>query len=142
MLESLFFQKEIPHMCFPLNVTKSLKISTFIEHLCWPLQNSLWSEKHQHIYTYEIRKSLTEALVLSELDYCNIVYVQITMYLIRRLQGIRNTTAGYEFDRYYATICDVINFYWVLIKQHIELNTIKLIYQSSLHSELYSQSTC
>ena len=142
MLESLFFKKRFQHMCFPLNVTKSLKISPFIEHLCWLLQNPLWSEKLQHIYTYEIRKSLTEALVLSELDYCNVVYVQMSMYLIRRLQEIRNATAGYVFGRYYATICDVINFYWVLIKQHIELNTIKLIYQSSLHSELYSQSTC
>ena len=46
------------------------------------------------------RKSLAEALVLPKLNYCNVVYAQMPMYMINRLQRIQNATTGYAFGRY------------------------------------------
>lgn len=83
----------------------------------------------------KVRKSLAEALVLSKLNYYNVVYAQMPMYLINRLQRIQNTTAGYVFGPY-ATMHDVIILLWLPIKEDIEFSTTKLVNQS-LHSELW-----
>ena len=87
----------------------------------------------------KVWKSLAEALVLSKLNYYHVVYPQMPMYLIKRLQRIQNTTARYAFSRY-ATIYNVIYLLWLPIIEHIKYNTIKLV-QKYLHSELRAKQS-
>ena len=85
----------------------------------------------------EVRKSLAEALVLSKLNYCNVEYAQMPIYLINKLQQFQNATAGYVFGRY-VTMQDITNVHWLPIKENIKFSTIKLVLQS-LHSKLWSK---
>ena len=83
----------------------------------------------------KIRKTLAEALILSKINYCNVVYGQLPKYLINRLQRVQNTTAGYVYGRYAKTL-DVINLNWLPIEKNIEMNTVKLAHKS-LNNELW-----
>ena len=64
----------------------------------------------------KIRKTLAEALILSKINYCNVVYGQLPKYLINRLQRVQNTTVGYVFGRY-AKMLDIINLNWLPIRK-------------------------
>ena len=82
-----------------------------------------------------VRKTLAEALILSKINYCNMVYGQLPKYLINRLQRVQNTTAGYIYG-WYAKTLDVINLNWIPIEENVEMNTVKLTHKS-LNNELW-----
>ena len=73
----------------------------------------------------KLRKASAEALILSKINYCNVVYGQLPQYLIKRLQRVQNTTVGYVYGPYAKTL-DVINLNWLPIEENIEMNTDKL----------------
>ena len=73
----------------------------------------------------KVRKTLAEALILSKINYCSVVYGQLPRYLINRLQRVQNTTAGYVYGRYAKTL-DVINLNWLPTEENVEMNTVKL----------------
>ena len=87
----------------------------------------------------KVRKTLAEALILSKINYCNVVYGQLPKYLINRLQRVQNTTAGYVYG-WYAKTLDVnwlnLNLNWLPIERNIEMNTVKLA-RKSLNDELW-----
>ena len=60
--------------------------------------------KFSRLTPMKVRKTLAEALTLSKINYCNVVYGQLPKYLINRFQRIRNTTAGYAYGRYAKTL--------------------------------------
>ena len=76
---------------------------------------------------FKVRKSLTEALVLSRLNYSTVVFEQLPKYLQNRLQRVQNSAAGYVIGRY-AKLSDVINLNWLPIYESIECNTVKCVY--------------
>ena len=71
-------------------------------------------------------KRLAETLILSKINYCNVVYGQLSTYLINKLHRVQNTTAGYVYGRYAKTL-DVINLNWLPIEENIEMNTVELV---------------
>ena len=99
----------------------------------WALNTGLW--KFSRFTPLKVRKTLAEALILSKINYCNVVYSQLPKYLINRLQQVQATTAGYVYGRYAKTL-DVININWVPIEENIEMNTVKLA-QKSLNDKLW-----
>ena len=60
---------------------------------------------------------------------------QLPKYLIKRLQRVQNTTAGYVYGPYAKTL-DIINLKWLPIEENIEMNTDKLAHKS-LNDELW-----
>ena len=99
----------------------------------WHSSSSL---KIQQIYTNKsFKKTLAEALILSKINYCNVVYGQLPKYLINRLQQLQNTTAGYVYG-WYAKMLDVINLNWIPIEENIEMKNVKLAHKS-LIAELW-----
>ena len=83
----------------------------------------------------KVRKTLAEALILSKINYCNVVYGQLPKYLINRLQRVQNTTASYVQGRYDKTL-DVVNLNWLPNQENIEMNTVKLAHKP-LNNELW-----
>ena len=59
---------------------------------------ALW--KFRRITLTKIRKTLAKALILSKINYCNVVYGQLPKHLINRLQRVQKTTAGYFYGWY------------------------------------------
>ena len=76
-----------------------------------------------------IRKQLAEALILSKLDYCNVLYHGMPDYLTRRLQKLENAAAGFVQGRY-ANAENVLALNWLPVKERIEFNIAKLTYKA------------
>ena len=117
----------------------------FDQHLTWidQINNIIRSthgtlrvlRKFSRFTPMKVRKTLAEALILSKINYCNVVYGQLPKYLINRLQWVQNATVGYVYGRYAKTL-DVINLNWLPIEKNIAMNTIKLSHKS-LNDELW-----
>ena len=78
---------------------------------------------------FKVRKSLAESLVLSRLNYINIVFGQLPKYFQNCLQRVQNSATGYVIGRY-AKLSDVINLNWLPIHESIEYNSVKSVYHS------------
>ena len=79
---------------------------------------------------YKVRKTLAEALVLSQINYCNVVYSQIPKYQINRLQRVQNTAAGYVL-KWHVKVTDVISsLNWLPVQENIEYCIAKLTFQA------------
>ena len=73
--------------------------------------------------TFHLRKQLAELLVLSKLDYCNCLYGSLPAYLLKRLQKVQNSAAGFVNGRY-SKAGDVVSIGWLLIKERIDSITV------------------
>ena len=56
--------------------------------------------KLKHLAPYELRKQLAETLILSKLDYADLVYYPLPQFLLRRLQRVQFATASFVLGRY------------------------------------------
>lgn len=90
--------------------------------------------KFKRLTSFGLRKNLAEALVLSKIDYCNIVYNNLPEYKMKRLQRIQNIAAGFVNGRF-SREPDVINLGWLPIKERIQLSLARLS-----HKVLYNNS--
>ena len=83
----------------------------------------------KHFTPFKIRLSMEESLMLSRLNYSNVVFGQLPKYLQNCLQRVQNSAASYVIVRY-AKLSDVINSNWLPIHELIEYNTMKCVYHS------------
>ena len=95
--------------------------------------------KIKHFVDYKRRKHLVEALVLSKLDYNDVVFDPLPQYLIKRLQRVQNAAASFVIG-HYATLEDTIKLGWLPIQErrewHILKTTYKALYDSSWPSSV------
>lgn len=84
---------------------------------------------------YHTRKQLSEALVLSRIDYGNAVFHNVPTYLKNRLQRVINASAGYVRKRYSRTV-DSIHLNWLPAHERSEFAIAKLAWKS-VHSSTW-----
>ena len=111
----------------------------FDEHLKWnhqinKLLKSCYSKlfvlrKLKRFSSFNNRKHLAESLILSKLDYCNVLYSNVTQQSINRMQKLLNSVASFVTGKY-CKIEDVINLGWLPIRERIEFSTLKLAHKS------------
>ena len=87
--------------------------------------------------SYTNRKQLAESLVLSKLDYCNVLYSNLTQSSIKRLQRVLNSAAAYVNGRY-SNQEDVIKLLWLPAQERIRYSTLKFIHKS-IYDKLFPQ---
>ena len=95
---------------------------TFTEHLTWndhinKVVTSSYStlrslKKIKRMTPFNLRKQLAECLVLSKIDFGNVIYENMPTYLVRSVQKVQNATAGYVLNRY-SRESDVIKLNWL-----------------------------
>ena len=56
--------------------------------------------KLKHLTPFHVRKKLAEYLILSQIDYTNIVSHPILEYLLKRLQRVQLAAAGFLLGHY------------------------------------------
>ena len=83
------------------------------------------------------RKRLAESLILSKLDYCNVLYTGLTQVSLKRMQRVLNSTAAFVTGHYCCQE-DVIKLVWLPIKERITCNTLKFVHKS-LYDENFPQ---
>ena len=75
--------------------------------------------KLKHLVPFHVRKQLEECLILSKIDYNDIVSHPVPEYLKRRLQHVQLAAAGFVLGRY-AHVPDVIKLGWIPMKERRE----------------------
>ena len=78
----------------------------------------------KNIASYYQRKTLAEALILSKINYGNILLSDAPKYQLNRLQKVQNAAAGFVLKRH-AAIKDVIKLNWLPIVESIDLSLAK-----------------
>ena len=81
-----------------VTITDTLSLDKHITNTCRSAYNELRKiASIRHLLTFEATKSLTCSLVLSKLDYCNSLLLNIQKTHIERLQKIQNSAARLVF---------------------------------------------
>ncbi len=76
-----------------------------------------------------LRKSLVESLVLSKLNYGNVLLGDLPKHEIKRLQKVQNAAAGYVLRRH-ANINDVLLLEWLPVAENIESSLAKMVHKA------------
>lgn len=124
----------------------SLKILgiTFDEHMTWSTHvNNIIRSSYATISTlkrlkrlapFHVRKNLAEALILSKIDYGNLVYNNIPQYQMKRLQRVLNVAASFVLQRYASTNDVLVILKWLPVQERVNLSILKLA-----HKVLYDE---
>ena len=75
------------------------------------------------------RKQLVQSLVLSKLDYCNILLQNATKQSLKRLQKVQYSAAAFV-NKHYANRTLVANLGWLTINERIDFMTCKMAHKA------------
>ena len=89
--------------------------------------------KIKNFRNYHLRKHLVERLVLSRLDFNDIIFYPITDCLLKRLQRIQFAAASFVFGRYVNNIDSILKLGWLPMKERREWHVLK-----AAHKAIYS----
>ena len=85
--------------------------------------------KLKHLTPFPVRKQLAECLILSKIDYNDIVSHPIPEYLLRRLQHVQLAAAGFVLGRY-VHMPDLIKLGWMPIKERRENHLLNIVFKA------------
>ena len=76
--------------------------------------------------------TLVHALVVSRIDYCNTLYVELPLRLMHKLQMIQNTVARLLtwLKRFHHISPTLVTLHWLPIRFHIDFKVLTIIYKS------------
>ena len=72
--------------------------------------------KLKHVLPFNLRKTIVQSLVLSNVYYNDVIYHALPDYLQKRLQSIQKAAASFVVGRY-ASLDDVLSFNWLPIQE-------------------------
>ena len=75
---------------------------------------------------YYLGKKLWESLILSKLDYCNILFKTLPQYQKNRMEKLLQSYAGFVKFKY-PSKNDVINSKWLFLEEQIDSSILKLV---------------
>ena len=84
-----------------VHINKHLKWDDHIKHTvsgCYATLSIL--RKLKYLAKYELRKQLAETLILSKLDYADLVFYPLPQFLLRRLQRVQFAAASFVLGHY------------------------------------------
>ena len=79
--------------------------------------------------TLPVRKQLTE--LLSTLDYCNNLFIDLPQYQIKRLLKLQKACVGFALNKH-ATREVITKLKWLLVPERINFSIAKLIFKGLL----------
>ena len=85
--------------------------------------------KLKHLTPFHVRKQLAECLILSKIDYNDIVSHPIPEYLLKRLQRVQLAAAGFVLGRY-VHMPDLIKLGWMPIKERRENHLLNTVFKA------------
>ena len=91
-----------------------------------------WVKRIRHILDLHTAKLIIQALVLSRLDYCNTLFLQLPDNTIKKLQRVMNTAARVvtQTPRDSSVTATLKDLHWLPVKQRIQFKTALLVYKS------------
>ena len=89
--------------------------------------------KLQYLAKYELRKQLAETLLLSKLDFADLVFYSLPYFLLRPLHRVQFAAARFVLCRNVKNFRDVLKIGWLPINGRRDLNLLKLCFKA-LHN--------
>ena len=123
----------------PIEHEKSPKLLGVIldQHLLWEDHiNKITSssfgalaivEKFRNIMTLKLKKQVAELLILSKMDYADVVFHPLSLKLQKRLQRVENAAASFVLGCYVKEK-DIISLGWLPMKERREWHLVKLAF--------------
>ena len=112
-------------------INDNLKWSDHVKYVlssCYGVLSTL--RKIRNLAPQNVKKQLAESLVLSKLQFNDIVCYPLPMYLQEKIQKVQNTAASFVINRY-ASEEDVLKLGWLTTKERTEpLNLLLTTYQT------------
>ena len=94
--------------------------------------------KLKNMAPFHLRKQLAESLVLSKIDYCDIVYNPITQKQTKKLQKLQCATASFVTGNY-AKEETIVKLGWLPVLERREFSHIKATFRA-LHSKHWPEN--
>jgi hypothetical protein len=116
-------------------INENLKWSDNVKHVllsCYGVLSTL--RKIRNLAPQNVKKQLAECLVLSKLQFNDIVCYPLPMYLQKKIQKVQNCAASFVVNRY-ATEEDVLKLGWLPTKERTELDLLR-----ATHHAMYNPS--
>ena len=117
-----------------VHMTDTLKWDDHVKHLassCYGVLAAL--RKIKNFTNYHLRKHLVECLVLSLLDFNDIIFHPITDCLLKRLQHIQFAAVSFVFGHCVNNIDSILKLSWLPMKERREWHVLK-----AAHKVIYS----
>ena len=112
-------------------MTDNLKWDDHVKHLASSCYGVLVALRRIKNFTnYHLRKHLFECLVLSRLDFNDIIFYPITDCLLKRLQRIQFAAASFVFGRYVKNIDSILKLGWLPMKERGEWHVLKATHKA------------
>ena len=84
---------------------------------------------------FKLRRSLAQSLIISRINYCNVLFSDAPQYLLKMLQKLQNAAARFVYGRH-TNECDIIDLKWLSVRERISLSLVKLAHKA-LHDETW-----
>ena len=117
-----------------VHMIDTLKWNDHVKHLassCYGVLAAL--RKIKNFTNYHLRKHFVECLVLSRLDFNDIIFHPTTDCLLKRLQRTQFAAASFVFGRYVDNIDSILKLGWLPMKERREWHVLKAV-----HKAIYS----
>ena len=109
-----------------VQITSHLK---WDEHICILLKSCYGIlrtlREFKHFADFKLRKHLVETLILTKIDYCDVVFYPIPKFLLGRLQRLQFTAAGFITGRYFNSFEVLLKLGWLPIKKRRDFSILK-----------------
>ena len=120
------------------SIPKTSLLDNHIKHTvsgCYATLSIL--RKLKYIAKYELRKQLAETLILSKLDYADLVFYPLPQFLLRRLQRVQFAAASFVLGHYVKNFRDVRKIGWLPINERRDLNVLKSCFKALHNTETW-----
>lgn len=103
----------------------------YLASSCYGVLASL--RKIKNFTNYQLRKHLVETLVMSRLDFNDIIFHPLTDALLRRLQKIQNSAASFVTGHYVNNIDSILKLGWLPMKERRNWHLLKTAHRALYH---------
>ena len=118
-----------------LYITENFNWNDHINQLSSTCYSTLVTlRKIKNFTPFYLRKQLAEQLILSKMDYGDLVFNPLPNYLLKRLQKIQFSAASFVTGNYVNSIEDLLKLNWLPMYERRQFNLLKAI-----HKSIYSQ---
>ena len=121
-----------------VHINEHLKWDEHIKHTvsgCYATLSIL--RKLKYLAKYELRKQLAETLILSKLDYADLVFYPLPQFLPHRLQRVQFAATRLVLGHYIKNFRDVPKIGWLPINERRDLNLLKFCFKTFHNTETW-----
>jgi hypothetical protein len=119
-----------------LHITENLTWNDHIKQLSSICYSTLVTlRKIKNFTPFYLRKQLAEQLILSKMDYGDLVFNPLPDYLLSRLQKIQFSAASFVTGKYVNSAETLLKLNWLPMRERRDFNLLK-----ATHKAIYSQN--